>query len=145
MWAPAIEKKPLRRLADADRYILATHKKAVRVRQEGIVLTLGKERMLYCNEETGKRIGQEVLAFYNIDSPAILVCSDMERQNYFSVRQISLPAMTATQEQFAGGPRADKRPQAGRQSHLRWYKAPICGHDHQRRRRRRAIAGLGRS
>ena len=101
MWAPAVAQRPLRKLADEDRYILATHKKPVRVRQEGIILTIGKDRMLYCNEHTGNLIGRDVLAFYNIDHPEILVCSDLNRQNYFAVKRIQLPAMTATGEQFA--------------------------------------------
>ena len=101
MWAPAMDQKPLRKLKPEDRYMLATHKKVVRVRQEGIVLNIGKDRALYCNEETGKLIGRDVLAFYNVDRPDILTCSDLNRQNYFSVKRILLPAMTATREQFA--------------------------------------------
>jgi len=101
MWAPAMDANPLRKLRPEERYMLATHKKVVRVRQEGIVLSIGKDRALYCNEETGKLIGHDLLTFYNIDHPEILVCSDLHRQNYFSVKRILLPAMTATREQFA--------------------------------------------
>ena len=41
--------------------------------------------MLYCNKHTGTLIGEEVLAFYNLEMPELLTVCDMKRQSYFSV------------------------------------------------------------
>jgi hypothetical protein len=99
-WSEATNRRPLRKLADEARYILATHKTSVRVRQEGIVLTIRGKRRLYCGEETGSRIGREVLAFYSIERPDLLIVSDLDRQNYFTLRSVENPAMTPTREQY---------------------------------------------
>lgn len=100
-WNEANSRRPMRRLSDDARYILATHKKPTRVRQEGIVLTIRGQKYIYANEHTGALIGRDVLAFYNVESPELLTVSDMQRQNFFSVKRIELPAMSATGEQFA--------------------------------------------
>ncbi|HOW64866.1 MAG TPA: hypothetical protein P5186_19880 [Candidatus Paceibacterota bacterium] len=100
-WATAIQDRPLRRLPDEARYLLATHRFPVLVQKYGIALNIGGHRMLYANEHTGRLIGQRVFAYYNIDHPDLLTVSDFNRQNFFSVKRILLPAMTATSEQFA--------------------------------------------
>jgi hypothetical protein len=100
-WQTGLDKKPLRKLPDDARYLLSTHCKPVKVRQEGILLNCGKTRMLFCNDQTGPLVGQEVLAYYNLESPELLTVSDMNRQNYFTVKAVSLPAMSATKDQFA--------------------------------------------
>jgi hypothetical protein len=99
-WAEEIRQRALRQLPSEARYILSTHQKTVTVRQEGIVLTIRGQRLLYYNAHTGPLIGQEVLAFYNLELPQMLTCCDMKRQNYFSVSRVELPAMTATKDQF---------------------------------------------
>lgn len=101
MFEDALNRRPMRKLPEEARYTLATHKKAVTVGQHGIKISIGNKTELYCNEQTGRLIGREVLAFYNIDFPDLLTVSDLQRQNYFSVKRIELPAMTATKEQFA--------------------------------------------
>jgi hypothetical protein len=100
-WQAGLDKQPLRQLPETSRYLLATHCKQVRVRQEGIVLSIGKNRMLYCNDQTGPLIGRDVLAYYNLEAPELLTVSDLNRQNYFIVKAISLPALSASKEQFA--------------------------------------------
>jgi hypothetical protein len=99
-WAVEMYRRPLRRLPNEARYILSTHRKEVPVRQEGIVLTIRGQRRVYFNEHTGRLIGQRVLAFYNLEMPELLTVSDMNRNNYFSVQAVKLPAMTATREQL---------------------------------------------
>ena len=99
-WAAEIPHHPLKQLPKEARYILATHRKKVTVRQEGIVLTIRGKRLLYYNEHTGPLIGQEVLAFYSLEMPELLTVCDMNRQNYFSVARVELPAMSATKEQL---------------------------------------------
>jgi hypothetical protein len=101
MWHAGLERRPLRQLPDDASYLLATHCTRVKVRQHGIGLTIGGNKMLFCNERTGQLIGQDVLAFYNLDCPDLLTVSDLKRQNYFTVKAISLPAMTAAKEQFS--------------------------------------------
>jgi hypothetical protein len=99
-WADEIKDHPLKQLAADTRYILSTHQKRVLVRQEGIVLTIRGKRLLYYNQHTGPLIGQEVLAFYNIEMPELLTVSDLKRQHYFTVARVELPAMSATREQL---------------------------------------------
>lgn len=101
MWNEAITRRPLRRLAVEARHILATHCQPTRVRQEGIVLTVRGQKFLYANEQTGALIGRDVFTYYNVECPELLTVSDMKRQNFFSVKRIELPAMSATGEQFA--------------------------------------------
>ena len=100
-WAEEVQNRPLRKLPAESRYILSTHRKEITVRQEGIILTIRGERRLYCNKHTGIAIGTRLLAFYNLEMPELLTVSDMDRKNYFTVRAINLPAMTATREQRA--------------------------------------------
>jgi hypothetical protein len=90
-----------RKLPDEARYILATHRVRVAVRQEGIILTIRGKRLAFYSEETGKRIGRDVFAFYNIEQPDLLTVSDLNRQNFFTVKHHTLPAMSATKDQFA--------------------------------------------
>jgi len=98
-WQAGLDKMPLRKLPDDARHLLATHCKKVKVRQQGIILTIGKDRMLFANEQTGPLIGRDVLVYYSVETPKLLTVSDLDRQNYFTVKAISLPAMTATNDQ----------------------------------------------
>lgn len=101
MWNDAISRRPLRKLPEEARYILATHRKPVRVHQHGITIKIRGKELLYANEHTGPLIGRDVLAFYNVEAPELLTVSDMKRQKFFTVPRIELPAMSATSEQFA--------------------------------------------
>ena len=100
-WHAGLAKTPLRQLPESARYLLATHCRKAKVHQHGIVLTIGKNQMLFCNDQTGPLIGREVLAFFNLECPELLTVTDLKRQNPFTVKAISLPAMSATKEQFA--------------------------------------------
>lgn len=99
-WGNEISQRPLRVLPADARYILSTHKKVVRVRQEGIVLKIRGRRRCYYDEHTGPLIGQDVIAFYNLEIPNLLTVSDLKRQNYFTVKEIELPALDATRDQL---------------------------------------------
>jgi hypothetical protein len=99
-WHAGLDAKPLRQLPETSRYLLATHCKKVRVHQQGIMLAIGNSRMLFANDQTGPLIGHDVLAFYSLECPELLTVSDLNRQNYFTVKAISLPALSATNEQF---------------------------------------------
>jgi hypothetical protein len=95
-WQAGLDRKPLRKLPDAARYLLATHCRKVAIRQNGIVLN----DMCFCSEKTGPLIGRKVLAFYSFECPELLTITDLNRQNPFTVKGFSLPAMSATKEQF---------------------------------------------
>ena len=100
-WQEGTSRRPLKRLPDEARFILSTHRKPVRVQQHGIALTIRGQKFLYANEHTGALIGRDVLAFYNVAAPELLTVSDMKSQNYFTLKRIELPAMSATDAQFA--------------------------------------------
>jgi hypothetical protein len=100
MWAAGIKDRPLRMLPQNARHILATHRKQVLVRREGIVLTVRGKRLVYYNEHTGAMIGKQVLAYFNIEMPELLTFSDMEGQNFYAAKSVELPAMSATREQL---------------------------------------------
>jgi hypothetical protein len=98
MWA---QRQPLRKLPDDARYILATHRVRVRIHQEGIILKIRGKRLAFYNEQTGKLIGREVYAYYNMEQPDLLSVSNLDRTEFFTVKNHTLPAMSATKEQFA--------------------------------------------
>jgi hypothetical protein len=114
-WGVEIRLRPLRKLPDDARHILSTHRKKVMIRQEGIILTIRGKKRLYYNELTGRPgwIRHEVLASYNIEMPELLMVCDCNLQNYFSVRSVELPAMTATKEQFENVTRLRRGHMAG--------------------------------
>ena len=81
------------------RYLLAHHKRPVRVTSNGITLRFGKQVYNYRNEQTGRLRGQEVLAWFNPELPEILSVTDMNRENPFCVeRTQEVPAMDAPAE-----------------------------------------------
>ena len=101
-WTEALKRRPLRKLADDARYLLATHKKPVTVRRDGIHLEIRGRRMLYCNEATGAIAGQTMLAHYSLECPDLLTICDMNHTNFLTVpRVIELPAMMARSEDLS--------------------------------------------
>jgi hypothetical protein len=91
-------RQPLRKLPDEARYLLATHSVRVKVRQEGIILSIRGKRLAFYNEGTGAMIGRDVFAYYNIEQPELLTVSDLERKTFFTVKNHTLPAMSATRK-----------------------------------------------
>jgi hypothetical protein len=83
------------------RFLLASHCKKVKVHQRGIELKVGKKRMLFASDKTGPLIGRDVLVYYNLEYPDLLTVSDLNRQNHFAVKAISLPAMSASKDEFS--------------------------------------------
>jgi hypothetical protein len=81
------------------RYLLAHHKTAIKVGKNGITLRFGKKAFNYHSEETGSRIGQTVLAWFNPEEPEVLVITDMQRRNPVSIQRTQLvPAFDAPSE-----------------------------------------------
>jgi len=84
------------------RYLLAHHKKPVRVTVNGITLRFGKQAFNYRNARTGELRGQTVLAWYDPELPEVITVTDMERRNPFCVeRSQSVPALDAPEELLA--------------------------------------------
>lgn len=84
------------------RYLLSHHKSPVQVTRNGITLRFGKQVYNYRNEETGRLIGQRVLAWFNPETPEILAVTDIDRNNAFTVeRTQEVPAMDAPADLLA--------------------------------------------
>jgi hypothetical protein len=92
---------PPTKLPASCRYLLAHHKRPLKVTSNGITLRFGNQAYSYRNEETGRLRGQMVLAWFNPDLPETLTVTDMNRENAFCVAlSPSVPAMDATSEQL---------------------------------------------
>jgi hypothetical protein len=90
---------PVIKLPASCRYLLAHHKRPLKVTSNGITLRFGKQVFNYRNEETGRLREQTVLAWFNPDMPEILTVTDMNRENAFCVeRSQDVPAMDAPEE-----------------------------------------------
>lgn len=84
------------------RYLLAHHKRPVRVGPNGITMLFGRQKFVYRNERTGQLRGQGVLAWFNPDCPEILTVTDFKRRNAFLVeRSREVPALDAPEELLA--------------------------------------------
>ena len=81
------------------RYLLAHHRRVARVTGKGITLHFGRNKYVYRNAATGRLIGQEVLAWWNPETPDVLAITDMKREHPLLVeRAQSVPAMDAPAE-----------------------------------------------
>jgi hypothetical protein len=98
---PGVADRPLRHLPDEARFLLATHKRPVEVTPQGIRFGIGNREFVYWGESLAPYVNRRVLAFFNLECPELLVCSDLARANYFAVKAVSAPAMTANRECLA--------------------------------------------
>jgi hypothetical protein len=99
-WIASLQRRPLRKLPENLRYLLSTHKKPVKVHRHGIVLHIGGQEHHYFNDDAGRYIGKRILAYYSVEHPELLTCSDLKRQHFFTVRRVVAPSVTATNEQL---------------------------------------------
>jgi hypothetical protein len=87
---------PLLKLPPNCRYLLAHHKRPLKVTSNGITLRFGKQVFNYRNEQTGRLRGQTVLAWFNPELPELLTVTDLNHDNAFCVaRSQEVPAMDA--------------------------------------------------
>jgi hypothetical protein len=92
---------PPTKLPASCRYLLAHHKRPLKVTSNGITLRFGNQAFNYRNEETGRLRGQVVLAWFNPELPESITVTDMNRENAFCVTASpAVPAMDATAEQL---------------------------------------------
>jgi hypothetical protein len=94
---------PQTKLDGACSYLLATHRRPVRVTKNGIRLALpGKRIFTYRNQDTGRLIGQNVLAWFNPERADIITITDLNRQNAFAIaRSQAVPAYDAPPEMLS--------------------------------------------
>ena len=95
--------RPLTRLSPDTRYLLANHRRPMKVTKNGICVQLGKERHWFRNEETGRLIGRIVQAYFDPeDLSSVFIKTDLAETSATVVPAApSIPAMNATSEQMA--------------------------------------------
>lgn len=90
---------PQIKLDASSRYLLAHHRRPVRVTANGITLRFGKNVYTYRNERTGALIGETVYAWFNPEIPDVLCVTDDKRRNPFTVeRAADVPAIDAPED-----------------------------------------------
>jgi len=85
----------------------------VRCGRNGISFRFGKETVHYKNYETGDWIGEEIIAWFNVENPSYISVTDLKEQpqSLFSVeREIRVPGMDAPAEVLRGGPWRKTKP-----------------------------------
>jgi hypothetical protein len=83
----------------ATRYRLSHVALRPKVNENGITITVGRQKFVYRDAETGKRIGEHVLAWFNSEAPDFLTVTDLNQTNPFTVeRHNPLPAVDAPAE-----------------------------------------------
>ena len=93
--------EPRIRFGLSSRHLLASHKMRVRCGRNGISFRFGKEQFTYKNHETGRLIGQELIVWFNVESPSHISVTDLKEdpQSLFTVeREIRVPGMDASPE-----------------------------------------------
>jgi len=94
--------EPLVNLTGKARYLLACHRKPVKVTRNGIRLQFGKKPFIYHDENTGRYEGQTVLVWFNPELPEVLSVTDMNRENCFTVEaSVDIDAMNAPADVLA--------------------------------------------
>jgi hypothetical protein len=94
---------PLMRLPAPLRFLLANHRKPLRVTRNGIRLICKGQSHFYRNAVTSRLINQEVLVWYQTDEevPASITITDLERANPVEVPvEIKPASMTADFDEF---------------------------------------------
>ena len=90
--------EPRIRLDSSSRHLLASHKMRVRSGRNGISFRFGKEQFTYKNWKTGELIGQELIAWFNVEDPSIISVTNLKEdpRTLFTIeREISVPGMDA--------------------------------------------------
>jgi hypothetical protein len=93
--------RPLRKLPDDARFLLASHRVRAKVKSNGLTIDIRGHRRSFYNEALGKYSGRHVFAWFNLEQPDLLTVTDLDGKNPFSVKRHVLPAFDATDEQLA--------------------------------------------
>ena len=94
---------PLVKLPGHLRYLLANHRKPIKVTKNGIRLKFKGESYWFRNDRTGELIGRTVFAWYETEEevPYSITVTDLKKENFIEVeREYKPPSMTATSEEL---------------------------------------------
>jgi hypothetical protein len=94
-------KEPRIRLDASSRHLLASHKMRVRCGRNGVSFQFGRVRYTYKNYETGRRVGEDLIAWFNVEDPRTIALTNLKEEPHslFTVeREISVRAMDAKPE-----------------------------------------------
>lgn len=87
---------PPRKLEASCRYLLAHYRRPMKVTRNGITIRIGKNVFNYHSEETGRRIGETVLCWFNPEAPEYLTITDVRRRDPVCIARSELvPALDA--------------------------------------------------
>ncbi len=94
--------RPLTRLTAETRYLLANHRRPLKVTRNGICVQFGKERHHFRNEITGRLIGRTVQVYFNPDdmSSIFIKLATGDKTAAVIPAEPVTPAMTATREEM---------------------------------------------
>ena len=94
---------PLVKLPSHLRYLLANHRKRIKVTKNGIRLKFNGESYWFRNDRTGEMIGKTVFVWFETDEeiPNSITVTDLKKENPIEVeREYKPPSMTATSEEL---------------------------------------------
>ena len=81
---------PPMRLDDSTRYLIASHRRIVPIKAKGLTIDIGKTAYTYKNVETGRRIGQRVLAWFDLEDPSLISVTTLDGKDPFTVERETL-------------------------------------------------------
>jgi hypothetical protein len=105
---PGIASRPLRKLPDNARHLLATHRRVVPVTGQGIRLRVGNQVRVFWDDDLIPYQHRHMPVAINLEEPEILHCLP-ENGEAFTLRERLLPSSTATREQLAETSAARRR------------------------------------
>jgi hypothetical protein len=112
------------KLDDSTRYLLSTHRRVVKVKENGIDFHSGKTRYVYRNSQTDALFDKKVLIWFDPESPDVAYVTDLRRQNPFAVeRSNALHPTEETPENIAKEMRKLHEHQASTRAIYRALKA----------------------
>lgn len=99
-WEQLQGAEPRMRFDDRILYFLASDVRRLKIGRNGITIVIGKQRFNYKGKETGERVGETFLAWFNSQRPDLLTCTtDINGSGAFTVeRSRELPAVDAPRE-----------------------------------------------
>jgi hypothetical protein len=94
--------RPLTKLSAETRYLLANHRRPLKVTKNGLCVQVGKERIWFRNEATGALVGRTVQAYFNPEdlSSIYIMLEPGDRIATVVPAAPVIPAMSATRNQM---------------------------------------------
>jgi hypothetical protein len=92
---PGVSARPVRKLPDAKRYLLATHGREIEVGAQGIVFEIGGRRQIFWGPELAPHQRRKLAVRWNLEEPDLLHCLPAGAEP-FTLRDRVLNSSTAT-------------------------------------------------